>query len=69
MIMLVNYYLIEKDFRQDYKSANTLYNNLQKDLERLNYGILQSALFAYYNQDAIAKDRSNIRQTSQLLMQ
>lgn len=61
LAMLVYYYNVEKDFRKNYKTISAQFNTLQKDQERISYDILQSALFAYYNQDVIAKDRRNIR--------
>ena len=58
--MLVYYYHIEKDFRKNYKTISTHFNTLQKQQEKISYGVLQSSLFAYYNQDSIAKDRNRI---------
>jgi len=69
IVMLSQYYFLEKDFRQDYKSASILFNDLQKDYERLSYGILQSTLFAYYNQDRIAKERNHFKLTAEQLSQ
>ncbi len=61
LTMLVYYYSIEKDFRQTYKTISSQFNTLQKQQERISYGVLQSALFAYYNQDSIARDRHSIK--------
>lgn len=69
LALLIHYYLIEKDFRQNYKSVSTQFNHLKNGQERLNYGILQSTLFAYYNQDDIAKDRRNIKLAARQLSQ
>ncbi|MEA3373412.1 MAG: EAL domain-containing protein [Campylobacterota bacterium] len=60
MTILLYYYYLEKDFRQNYKEVTASFSILQQDQERITYGILQSALFAYYNQDALAADRQNI---------
>ncbi len=59
--LLAYYYHIENDFRTNYKTISAQFNILQKDQERVSYGLLQSALFAYYNQDVIAKDRKNLK--------
>ncbi len=59
--LLAYYYYIENDFRINYKAISAQFNSLQKDQERVSYGILQSVLFAYYNQDVIAKDRKNLK--------
>ncbi len=69
LFMLSQYYILEKDFRQEYKSASTLFHDLQKDYEQLSYGVLQSTLFAYYNQDRIAKERNHFKHTAKQLLQ
>jgi len=61
LAMLIYYYNVEKDFRNNYKTISAQFNTLQKDQERISYDVLQSALLAYYNQDVIAKDRHNIK--------
>ncbi|MCN4145321.1 MAG: hypothetical protein LC437_10035 [Thiohalomonas sp.] len=69
LTLLIHYYLIEKDFRQNYKSVSTQFNHLKNGQERLNYAILQSTLFACYNQDDIAKNRRNIKLAARQLSQ
>ncbi|MCW8930442.1 MAG: bifunctional diguanylate cyclase/phosphodiesterase [Gammaproteobacteria bacterium] len=61
IIMLVYYYSVEKDFRQNFKTISAQFNSLQKQQEHISYGVLQGALFAYYNQDSIARDRNSIK--------
>lgn len=57
---LFYYYSIEKDFTSGYKEVIASYNHLQNTQERISYGVLQSSLFAYYNQDPIAADRQDM---------
>ncbi len=61
ILMLVNYYHLEKEFRQEYKEMTASFSALQQGQERVTYGVLQSALFAYYDQDTIATDRSALK--------
>ncbi len=63
LAMLFYYYSVENEFRDNYKTINNVFNSLQKDQERISYGILQSALFSYYNQDEIARDRQHLLNT------
>ncbi len=67
LAMLFYYYTVENEYRDNYKTINNYFNSLQKDQERINYGVLQSALFSYYNQDEIARDRQHLLSTMQQL--
>lgn len=62
LVTLFYYYTIEKDFTQGYKQVTARFDQIQNTLERINYGVLQSTFFAYYNQDGIAADRQNLEQ-------
>jgi diguanylate cyclase (GGDEF)-like protein len=66
--LLVYYYLLERDFREKYSSVSSLFNDIQRDQERINYGILQSTLYAYYNQDVIADDRRSLHENINKLL-
>lgn len=58
--MLFYYYTIERDFTTGYKEVIAGFNQIQNNHERTTYGVLQSTLFAYYNQDVIARDRRQL---------
>ena len=58
--MLFYYYTLEGDFSSGYKEVIAGFNQVQNKQERTTYGVLQSALFAYYNQDGIAQDRRDL---------
>ena len=60
--MLFYYYTLERDFSTGYKEVIAGFNSLQNKQERTTYGVLQSALFAYYNQDGIARDRRDLQE-------
>lgn len=62
LTVLLYYYYLEKDFSQNYKKMSASFSALQQNQERITYGILQSALFAYYNQDSLAADRQNLKE-------
>ena len=66
---LYYYYTIERDFTKSYKEVIAGFNQVQNKQERITYGVLQSALFAYYNQDTIAIDRHELRDTLHSLLQ
>ncbi len=61
-MLLLYYYYLEKDFRQNYKDVTASFSALQQ-------GILQSALFAYYDQDTLAADRKHIKDQVRHLQQ
>ncbi len=69
LAMLLYYYTVEKDFRENFKTINNYFNSMQKGQERISYGVLQSALFSYYNQDNIAQDQQNLIKTIKQLSQ
>jgi len=69
LIMLIYYYSIEKDFQRNFKLISAEFSTLQKQREDISYGVLQSALFAYHNQDLLAKDRNKIKQSIKSLLQ
>ncbi|MDX1295351.1 MAG: EAL domain-containing protein [Sulfurimonadaceae bacterium] len=58
--MLFYYYTLERDFATGYKEVIAGFNQIQNNHERTTYGVLQSTLFAYYNQDVIAQDRRKL---------
>jgi diguanylate cyclase (GGDEF)-like protein len=60
--MLFYYYTLERDFTKSYKEVIAGFNQVQNKHERTTYGVLQSTLFAYYNQDVIAQDRRQLNQ-------
>ena len=66
---LYYYYTLERDFTKSYKEVIAGFNQVQNKQERTTYGVLQSALFAYYNQDTIAQDRHELRDRLHALLQ
>lgn len=67
--VLYYYYTVERDFSRSYKEVIAGFNQVQNSQERTTYGVLQSALFAYYNQDPIAKDRQQLLANLEALLQ
>ncbi|RLA71907.1 MAG: hypothetical protein DRG24_04315, partial [Epsilonproteobacteria bacterium] len=55
LMLLVYFYLLQRDFGSDYKGVVGEFYVLENSFGQLNYEILQSSLFAYHNQDEIAE--------------
>ena len=60
-VALVYFYLLQRDFTKNHREFLISINKLENTHAKLTYSILQNSIFAYYNQDKIAKETTLIR--------
>jgi diguanylate cyclase (GGDEF)-like protein len=67
LLLGIYFYLLQKDFSHDYKEVSGQFHTLESSFGQINYEILQSALFAYHNQDTISSRLIKLRETYKML--
>ena len=60
-IAIVYFYLLQRDFTKNHREFLISINKMENVHAQLTYSILQNSIFAYYNQDKIAKESTLIR--------